>query len=77
MGTFFSLSHAREKTKNISLSEKQNVVNGDVYASFLQEIISENESKCMDNTAYHVKNVYVRLDFKGPRSYARLLFLAI
>ena len=55
MGTFFSLSHAREKTKNISLSEKQNVVNGDVYASFLQEIISENESKCMDNTAYHVK----------------------
>ena len=63
----------RRKT---SFSEKQSVVNGDVYASFLQEIISENESKYMDNSAYHVKNVYVRLDFKGPRSYARL-FLVI
>ena len=63
--------------RRTSFSEKQSVVNGDVYASFLQEIISENESKYVENSAYHVKSVYVRLDSKGPRSYARLLFLVI
>ena len=63
--------------RRTSFSEKQSVVNGDVYASFLQEIISENESKYVENSAYHVKSVYVRLDSKGPRSYVRLLFLVI
>ena len=76
MGTFF-LCPTLVKRRKTSFSEKQSVVNGDVYASFLQEIISENESKYVDNSAYHVKSVYVRLDSKGPRSYARLLFLVI
>ena len=76
METFF-LCPTLVTRRKTSFSEKQNVVNGDVYASFLQEIICENESKYMDNSAYHVKNVYVRLDSKGPRSYARLLFWVI